>query len=134
MKRRGSLKRNTAKAKQWLRRSALSEAIQKFNRRKPLKKRGRKWAEQREENFGAKADMIRQQPCDTCGAAGPSDPSHYPSVGAGGKSRNLFPQCRQCHQDMHQYGVDSFLGWRLKSKAWLVKRTTYWEDKWREAA
>ena len=117
----------------WLRKSKLAAAMRKVLR-KPLNKRGRRHAATRERDFGKKADWVRTLPCDTCGAAAPSEPSHYPSRGAGGTSRHLFPQCALCHADMHQYGIVSFLGWKLKSRAWLTERTAHWEREWRQAA
>jgi len=125
------LKSDPEKRRAWLARSRLAEAARRV--RNPLKKRGAKYHDKRKRAFGKKAEFVRAQDCDTCGAPGPSDVSHYPSRGAGGRSEHTFPQCRRCHADMHQYGVDSFLGWKLKNKAWLVERTRYWERCWKEA-
>lgn len=47
-------------------------------------------------------DWIKTLPCDRCGAAPPSDPSHINTLkGAGTKSPDWFaiPECRSCHDD-----------------------------------
>jgi hypothetical protein len=59
-------------------------------------------------NFGAYADLIREMPCCTCGAPGPSDPHHARSRGAGGDRRDLCPLCRDCHRILHQIGRATF--------------------------
>lgn len=45
---------------------------------------------------------IRNQPCDTCGAPAPSDPSHLDNAfkGTGTKAPDFWaiPQCRLCHE------------------------------------
>ena len=107
MKRRGRLKRNTERAKQWLRKSKLSDAIQKLNRRKPLKARGRRWAEKRARDFGEKADWVRTLPCLCCGYT-PSDPHHEPPRSLGGTSKDLVPLCRFHHQGRHDLGLVTF--------------------------
>lgn len=46
-------------------------------------------------------DWVKSLDCDTCGAPGPSDPSHVNSYKGGGtKSPDLFaiPECRNCHE------------------------------------
>lgn len=62
------------------------------------KRNNKRWKRLYSKNFGDHADHIRKLPCDTCGKPGPSDPSHALSRGAGGDRRELFPQCRPCHQ------------------------------------
>ncbi len=124
------LKRDTPKAKEWIARSKLATAL----RRTKLKQRGRKSAEKRKRDFGEKAAFVRGQPCDTCGAPPPGDPSHYPSRGAGGTSEHMFPQCRPCHRRMHDRGVDTFLAEIDRTRLYLCLRTEYWEERWREIA
>lgn len=46
-------------------------------------------------------DWIKTLQCSTCGAPGPSDPSHVNAFkGQGTKSPDLFaiPECRPCHE------------------------------------
>lgn len=125
MKRGGPLKRDTSGAKEF-----ANGPRTPLERGGPLAKRGKGYAVNRERNFGMKAEVIGKYPCDTCGASGPSDPSHYPSRGAGGTSKNLFPQCRPCHSRMHQQGVETFLAGIGKDTDWLRERTAYWERRW----
>lgn len=91
-------------------------------------------AKRYDRDFGAKADFIRDQPCDTCGAPPPNDPSHFPSRGAGGTKEDTFPQCRICHRTMGQKGVDTFLRTLEppRDRMWLSGRTEHWEARWRE--
>lgn len=122
--------------REWERRSKPLTRTTRLSRGEGLRpvNRERK-KKRRERDFGDKADFIREQPCDTCGAPPPSDPSHYPSRGAGGTKENLFPQCRDCHDEMHHYGVETFLAERLiqpKDVEWLVGVTEHWEARWQE--
>ena len=129
------LKRNTDKAKQWLRKSKLSDAIQKLNRRKPLKARGRRWAEKRKERFGVKAPWVCAMGCVVCGKT-PCDPHHEPPVSRGGKTKDLVPLCREHHtagsHSRHQLGSTwTFLyvhGIDLVAEAARIER------EWRDAA
>lgn len=123
---RTSLRRDTAKSK------AFSHGPRKpLERGEPLAKKGKNHAVNQQRAFGEKARVISKYPCDTCGASPPSDPSHYPSRGAGGTSKNLFPQCRRCHSRMHQQGVETFLAGIRKDTDWLKERTRYWERRWK---
>ena len=76
-------------------------------------------------DFGLKAAFIRSLPCDTCSAPPPSDPSHFPSRGAGGTSRDLIPQCRRCHDELGR-GVETFQ--RVHGN--LPERTAHYEQRW----
>lgn len=52
-------------------------------------------------------EWIKTLPCDTCGRAGPSDPSHFNGFkGMGTKSPDWWciPQCRRCHEEYERYG------------------------------
>lgn len=80
-----------------------------LRRKTPIKKRNVKRAKKRyQKAFGDKAKYIRSLPCCACGAAGPSDPHHVRSRGAGGTSADLAPLCRGCHREIHQIGVETF--------------------------
>ena len=115
-----------------LKRKTSLKAKGRIIRRSRLERRGRKHRRRHEETFGEKASFVRAQRCDTCGAQPLNDPSHYPSRGAGGMSRDLFPQCTACHRQMHD-GIETFLVVIGKSKPWLRKRTAYWEQRWQES-
>lgn len=54
--------------------------------------------------FGSYSDTIRAMDCITCGAPGPSDPSHVKPRSVGGKKHDLIPQCRRCHNELGHYG------------------------------
>ena len=123
-------KQNPEKARAWLLGSRIKNAL----KRCALKKRSRRYARMRDKQFGPKADFIKTQRCDTCGASAPSDPSHYPSRGAGGTAKDLFPQCRECHVRMHEQGVSTFLDGLGLTRLWLGRRIDLWELKWREVA
>lgn len=61
-------------------------------------------------NFGAYADLIREMPCCTCGAPGPSEASHARARGmggCGGSKRDLVPQCGPCHR-AYEAGKETF--------------------------
>ncbi len=77
--------------------------------RRPVRVRNPERLERRRAwQFGPKADWIRELDCATCGASAPSDPSHVRSRGAGGTAADLIPQCRACHQRMHETGRWTF--------------------------
>lgn len=54
-------------------------------------------------------DLVRKQRCFICHRAGPSDPHHIKTRGAGGQNelRNIIPLCRICHTKIHQIGIKS---------------------------
>lgn len=132
-----SLERDPDKLRDWRRRSQekyeerLREEGKKFSHLKrtrinpvnPERKR-----RLREQKFGEKADWISSLPCDTCGAPPPSDPSHYPSRGAGGTKKDLFPQCRSCHEELGA-GPETF---QRKHDVDLNERTSLYERIWQE--
>lgn len=50
---------------------------------------------------------IRKLDCDTCGAPGPSDPSHlnsYKSMGSKSAFTFTIPECRRCHEVYERQG------------------------------
>ena len=69
---------------------------------------------------------IRQLPCVACGKAGPSDPDHIGTKGAGhgDADNNLWPLCRMDHRMKHDKGLSYFVGFYphlvqiLKNKGW----------------
>lgn len=55
---------------------------------------------------------IREQPCILAGVpghrcVGSSDPCHFPSRGAGGDDRSVYPGCRAAHDEEHR-GAETF--------------------------
>lgn len=67
-------------------------------------------------------EHVRAQPCASCGALPPSDPSHLMSRGAGGPDSeyNVAPQCRVCHSLWHQLGPRSFVRRFPRFQVWLI--------------
>lgn len=55
-------------------------------------------------------EEVRARPCIVCGRAGPSDPSHVRSRGAGGPDSwyNVVAMCRTHHNQWHSYGPHRF--------------------------
>lgn len=45
----------------------------------------------------------RRQPCAFCMKAGPSEPHHYPTRGAGGDEWGVIPLCREHHDQAQRY-------------------------------
>lgn len=83
--------------------------------------------ERRERDFGLKAEFIRCQPCDACGAPPPSDPDHHPTRAAGGTKENLWPLCHPCHVERHSVGIETFCE---RHGVDATERTEHWEDEW----
>ena len=121
------LKRNTEKAKKFLWRAKLTA----FLRRKSLAKRGRKYREKREKNFGEKADFVRELPCLVCERT-PCEPHHEPPRSRGGTSESLTPLCYAHHQMRHFLG-SAELFWRSYHVD-LVAEAARIEKEWGEAA
>jgi hypothetical protein len=71
---------------------------------------------------------IRKLNCSSCGKTPPSDASHIRSKGAGGPDTvwNLFPKCRDCHQEWHRVGWKTFIqkhphfGLKLVGSGWIL--------------
>lgn len=97
------LKRDTPKARQWLRGSKLATAL----RRTKLKAKGRRATEKHERDFGDRAVEVRRMPCLVCGTT-PSDAHHEPPRSLGGTSKDLVPLCRRHHNVRHQIGPTRF--------------------------
>jgi len=96
------MRRTPLKRKAWIRRSNPERRARRYAR-----------------DFGALADYVRGLDCCACGAAGPSDPAHVKSRGAGGHAwtddgrGNIIPLCRACH------GLQHAKGWsELGGHAW----------------
>ena len=71
-------------------------------------------------------DWLKTLPCDTCGAAGPSDPSHYNGVkGMGTKSPDLFslPKCGSS-QELWEVGPGP-TGSDRRGRRWLERAIYY---------
>jgi hypothetical protein len=87
------VKRTPLKRKSWIRRSNPDRKAKRYAR-----------------DFGPLADYVRGLDCCACGAAGPSDPAHVRSRGAGGHAwtddgrGNIIPLCRACHGRQHAKG------------------------------
>ncbi len=60
--------------------------------------------------MGNDLQTTRDLSCVCCGAAGPSDPAHIKSRGAGGKNDgdSVIPLCRSCHVKQHLMGMCHF--------------------------
>ena len=73
-------------------------------------------AKRRAEDFGDLADFVRSMDCCSGRCAGPSDPAHIRSRGAGGKAwthegePNIIPLCRRCHTRQHAHGWAEIMG------------------------
>lgn len=63
--------------------------------------------------------FLRGEPCITCYAPAPSDPSHLRTRGSGGSDYTAASQCRACHQQWHQLGPVKF---------GFVTETTPWRE------
>lgn len=84
---------------------------------KPLRRRTRlrrrnpeRAARRRERQFGPTGYVawLLSHPCITCGDPA-TDPSHAArSRGAGGTWKEMVPQCRRCHQELHDKGASAF--------------------------
>ncbi len=92
------LKSKPEKVAAWLRKSRLAGA---------LRKRGRKYKEKRERDFGVKARWVTGLPCVVCGIC-QCDPHHEPPRSLGGTAKDLVPLCREHHtagnHSRHQLG------------------------------
>ena len=98
------IKRDTPKARDWLKRSKLATALRKTR----LQKRGRKSAEKRKRDFGEKAAWVRRMGCLVCGTM-PSDCHHDPPRSLGGSGESQVPLCRRHHNVRHQIGPKRFV-------------------------
>ena len=67
-----------------------------------------KKSEKYEREFGDYAEVIRQSECCACSKSPPSDPHHVRARGAGGTKKDLVPLCRDCHNTVHNIGIESF--------------------------
>ncbi len=77
-------------------------------KRSPIKKYNHKRRKKLYEiQFGAHADWIRALGCLVCNDR-PSDPHHYPTVGAGGTAKDLTPLCSYHHTQFHTQGPETF--------------------------
>lgn len=84
----------------------------------------------RDIQFGPKAKWIRTLDCATCGAPGPSDPSHATkSRGAGGTADHLIPQCRTCHTLLHAIGRTLF---EVRRRCDLEEEVELYEKDWQD--
>ena len=87
------MRRTPLKRKSWIRRSNPARKAKRYAR-----------------DFGPLADYVRGLDCCACGAAGPVDPAHVRSRGAGGHAwtddgrGNIIPLCRACHGLQHAKG------------------------------
>lgn len=56
-------------------------------------------------------DSVSELPCLVCKKAGPSDPDHIKTRGAGGgdTKSNVWPLCRQHHTERHTIGLNRFM-------------------------
>jgi len=84
-----------------------------------------------EKQFGPKAVWIRKQPCATCARAPPSEASHARSRGAGGAAEHLIPQCRHCHQELHDRGVRTFETCHREN---LMSLASKYEKRWKSVS
>ena len=112
---------------------------QSLRQRQPLRRHGRlarhtplrqcspeRREHRREQQFGEAAGWIRTLPCATCGASPPSEASHIArSRGAGGKSTDQAPQCRRCHQRLHQLGCRSYAAELAKISSEVLRQVRY---------
>ena len=66
---------------------------------------------------GTYIGMVKSSPCCVCGRE-PVDPAHFPiSRGAGAADNDVIPLCRECHDEQHRDGVDTFHA-KYKGRIW----------------
>lgn len=85
-------------------------------------------------DFGGqeRLDWIHSHPCATCGAPAPSESSHEPTRGAGGKADDQMPQCHRCHTELHHDGPRAFERARGMEPYGLRAITARFAALWRE--
>ncbi len=85
-----------------------SSSLQRTGRLRPVNPE--RAAIRKARDFGDLAAFVRPMKCCACGSAGPCDPAHVKSRGAGGHAwmdngdGNIIALCRRCHTEQHSRG------------------------------